>query len=152
MTQPITVIKRNLIGEEIWRYTGLILRREPNALTLPSRCCAEARFNRPDTPFQGILLKKNDRFVETYYTDRWFNVYEIHDRDRIKGWYCNISRPAILEADDQLSYVDLALDLWVTPDLKQVVLDEYEFAAFDLEPETRSRALEALKELRLRFG
>jgi len=67
MTQPITVIKRNLIGEEIWRYTGLILRREPNALTLPSRCCAEAHFNRPDTPFQGILLKKNDRFVETYY-------------------------------------------------------------------------------------
>ena len=66
MTQPITVIKRNLIGEEIWRYTGLILRREPNALTLPSRCCAEAHFNRPDTPFQGILLKKNDRFVETY--------------------------------------------------------------------------------------
>jgi hypothetical protein len=42
--------------------------------------------------------------------------------------------------------------LWVTPDLTQVVLDEDEFAAFDLEPETRSRALEALKELRLRFG
>ena len=81
MKQSITVIKRNLAGEETWRYTGLILRREPNALIL------EARFNRPDMPFQGILLKKNDRFVETYYTDRWYNVYEIHDRDdeRIKG-------------------------------------------------------------------
>ena len=147
MTQSLTVIKRNLAGEETWRYTGLILRREPDALIL------EARYNRPDTPFQGILLKENDRFVETYYTDRWYNVYEIHDRDddRIKGWYCNIGRPAILEADNRLSYVDLALDLWVTPDRQQVVLDEDEFAALDLDPETRSRARLALEELRLRF-
>jgi len=145
---PITVIKRNLRGEETWRYTGRILRRESNAVIL------EARFNRPDTPFRGILLKQNDRFVETYYTDRWYNVYEIHDRDdgRIKGWYCNVGQPVILEADDRLSYVDLALDLWVTPDRKQVVLDEDEFAALGLEPETRSRALAVLDELRLRFG
>ena len=144
---PITVIKRNLRGEETWRYTGLILRREPDALIL------EARFNRPDMPFQGILLKENDRFVETYFTDCWYNVYEIHDRDddRIKGWYCNISRPAILEADDRLSYVDLALDLWVTSDGEQVVLDEDEFAALDLDADTRSRAQKALEELRLRF-
>ena len=144
---PIAVIKRNLRGEETWRYTGLILRREPDALIL------EARFNRPDMPFQGILLKENDRFVETYFTDRWYNVYEIHDRDddRIKGWYCNISRPAILEADDRLSYVDLALDLWVTSDGEQVVLDEDEFAALDLDADTRSRAQKALEELRLRF-
>lgn len=143
----ITIIKRNLAGEETWRYTGLILRREPGALIL------EARFNRPDTPFQGILLKENDRFVETYFTDRWYNIYEIHDRDddRIKGWYCNIGYPAVLEADDRLSYVDLALDLWVTAERKQVVLDEDEFAALDLEPETRSHALAALEELRLRF-
>jgi len=147
MKQPITVIKRNLAGEETLRYTGLILRREPGALIL------EARFNRPDTPLQGILLKENDRFVETYFTDRWYNIYEIHDRDddRIKGWYCNIGRPAILEVDNRLSYVDLALDLWVTPDRQQVVLDEDEFAALDLDPDTRSRARQALEELRLRF-
>ncbi|MBU2609849.1 MAG: DUF402 domain-containing protein [Chloroflexi bacterium] len=144
---PITVIKCNLAGEETWRYTGLILRREAGALVL------EARFNRPDVLFQGISLTENDRFVETYFTDRWYNIFEIHDRDddRIKGWYCNIGYPAVLEADDRLSYVDLALDLWVTPDLKQVVLDEDEFAALDLEPEIRSRAQKALEELRLRF-
>jgi len=100
MTHFITVIKRNLAGEGTWRYTGLILRREPDALILPSRCRAEARFNHPDTSFQGILLKENDRFVETYLTDRWYNIYEIHDRDddRIKGWYCRVGlrqhRPA----------------------------------------------------------
>lgn len=143
----VTVIKRNLQGEETWRYSGHILRREPNALIL------EARFNRPDTPFQGILLKENDRFVETYFTDHWYNIYEIHDRDddRIKGWYCNIGYPAILEADDRLSYVDLALDLWIAPDGMQTVLDEDEFAALDLDAETRSQALAALEELRLSF-
>jgi hypothetical protein len=143
----VTVIKRNLQGEETWHYTGHILRREPNAVIL------EARFNRPDTPFQGISLKENDRFVETYYTDRWYNIYEIHDRDddQNKGWYCNVGQPAVLEADDRLSYVDLALDLWVTPDRQQVVLDEDEFAALDLDPDARSRARLALEELRLRF-
>jgi predicted RNA-binding protein associated with RNAse of E/G family len=151
MTQPIAVIKRNLTGEDTWRYTSLILRREPGALILPSRCCAEARFNRPDTPFQGILLKENARFVGTYFTDRWYNIYEIHDRDRIKGWYCSIGQPAILEADDRFSYVDLALDLWVTPDCQQVVLDEDAIVNLDLDPNTRSRAQKALEELRLRF-
>jgi len=56
-----------------------------------------------------------------------------------------------MEADDRLSYVDLALDLWVTLDRQQVVLDEDEFAALDLDPDTRSRAQKALDELRLRF-
>ncbi|MBA4380779.1 MAG: DUF402 domain-containing protein [Anaerolinea sp.] len=147
MTQSLTVIKRNLAGEETWRYTGHILRREPNAVIL------EARFNRPDIPFQGISLKENDRFVETFYTDRWYNIFEIHDRDdgRIKGWYCNIGYPVVLEADDWLSYVDLALDLWIAPDGAQTVLDEDEFATLDLDPDTRSRAQQALEELRLSF-
>jgi predicted RNA-binding protein associated with RNAse of E/G family len=41
--------------------------------------------------------------------------------------------------------VDLALDLWVTPDRQQVVLDEDEFAALDLDPDTRSRAQKGWK-------
>ncbi len=143
MKQPITVYKRNLAGEVTWQYTGQLLRRKPEAVLL------EAPFNLPDTPFMGTLLKKNDRFVETFFTDRWYNIFEIHDRDddRIKGWYCNIGTPAVLEADDRLSYVDLALDLWVAPDGKQTVLDEDEFEALDLDSATRSKARLALVEL-----
>jgi hypothetical protein len=47
--------------------------------------------------------------------------------------------------------VDLALDLWVTPDCQQVVLDEDAIVNLDLDPNTRSRAQKALEELRLRF-
>ena len=143
MTQAISVIKRNPAGEEIWHYTGTLLRREPHMIVL------EARFRPPDLLFMGIVIRSGDRFIETYYFDRWYNIFEIHDRedDRLKGWYCNIGRPVVLEADQVISYVDLALDLWVAPDGAKTVLDEDEFAALDLDADTKTRALAALKEL-----
>ena len=144
---PITIIKRNVHGEETFRYTGVILQREPGMVVL------EACFNRADLPFMGTVLRFGDRFVETYYTDRWYNIFEIHDLDddRIKGWYCNVSRPAVLEEDDRLSYVDLALDLWVAPDGSQTVLDEDEFVLLELDVKTRRQAGAALEELRRLF-
>jgi len=101
----------------------------------------------------GTFIKHGDRFVEVYYTDRWYNIFEIYDRDdgRRKGWYCNIGRPAVMETEDVISYVDLVLDLWIAPDGTQTVLDEDEFAALDLDAETRSRAWAALEELQTLF-
>src|SRR5512139_3681072 len=89
--QPITVLKLNLAGEETWRYAGRLVSYEGSKVVL------EALFNRPDTPFHEILLKEGDRFLETFYTDRWYNIFEIHDRDsdEVKGWYCNIGCPAV---------------------------------------------------------
>ena len=147
MTQAISVIKRNAAGQEILRYVGTLLRQEPHVIAL------EASFSRPDQPFMGMVMKTGDRFVETYFTDRWYNVFEIHDRedDRLKGWYCNIGRPAVMELENTISYVDLALDLWVAPDGAQTVLDEDEFAALDLDENTKSRARAALKELQEHF-
>lgn len=145
---PITVIKRNAQGEETWRYTGVLMRHDGTALHL------EASFNGPDTPFMGTFIKHGDLFVEVYYIDRWYNIFEMHDRDdgKLKGWYCNVGKPAVLEAEDVISYVDLALDLWVAPDGTQTVLDEDEFAALDLDAETRQQARAALEELRKLFA
>ena len=142
----IKVLKRNLAGEVTWRYEGRVLRRLPNALVL------EAFFNRPDLPFMNILLKEGDRFVETFYTDRWYNIFEIYDRDDglLKGWYCNIGRPAVIE-NDSVSYVDLALDLWVSADGEQTILDQDEFDRLGLDPESISKACSALEELQARF-
>jgi len=148
----VTVIKRNLQGQEAWRYTGRVLERQPELIIL------EARFNRPDLPFHGILLGQGDRFVETYFTNRWYNIFEIHDRvdDCVKGWYCNVSMPAVIEHEQEdgliVSYVDLALDLLVYPDGKQLVLDEAEFAELDLDEQGRRQALQALEELQRLFA
>jgi protein associated with RNAse G/E len=53
----------------------------------------------------------------------------------------------ILEGDI-VSYVDLALDLWVSVDGKQTVLDEDEFELLELTAELRSKALNGLDELK----
>lgn len=147
MSETILVIKLNPERVETWRYNGQVLRRWADAVLL------EARFNREDTPFHDILLKKGDRFVEMYYTDRWYNIFEIHDRDddSLKGWYCNITCPAEFTAG-QVSYVDLALDLLVYPDGRDLVLDEDEFAELKIDDATREQARAALEELRALFS
>lgn len=144
----IAVIKRDAQGRETWRYTGEILERGANFVRL------EARFNRDkDYPFQDTVLRVGDRFVETFYTDRWYNIFEIHDRDddRIKGWYCNVGRPAAWEAVDTISYVDLALDLWVSAAGWKEFLDWDEYARLRLDWQTRARVRDALYELAKMF-
>ena len=142
----ITVIKRNDSGQETWRYQGRRLEQADGRLVL------EAFFDREDMWLQGMLLSKGDRFIETYYTDRWYNIFEIHSRDddSLRGWYCNISRPAEIEGD-AVSWIDLALDLLVFPDRRQVVLDEDEFARLEISPEERRQAQAALVELQSIF-
>ncbi len=148
LNHVITVIKRNLAGHEVVHYSARVLRQGSNFVIL------EARFNRPDLTILSTLLETGDRFIEIYYTDRWYNIFAIHDRDdeHLKGWYCNIGKPAVLESSHQLSYVDLALDLWVAPDRTRTVLDEDEFAALELDTDTRRQAKAALEELQKLFA
>ena len=142
------MLKLDPQGRETWRYHGQVLQ------SLPDRVVLEARFDREDRLFHGMPLRRGDRFLETYFTDRWYNIYEIHDREdgSIKGWYCNVGKPAVEEAEGVISYVDLALDLWVAADGTQTVLDEDEFAALNPSPELRQQAYKALDQLQNNFN
>ena len=142
MSERVLVLKLNPLGKEMWRYEGDVLERTPDSLTL------EALFDRDDRPFMDTTLKRGDRFVETYYSARWYNIFEIYDRDdgALKGWYCNITQPAAW-TDGRVEYVDLFLDLWVSADGTQTVLDEDEFAAADLPEDVRQSARQGLAEL-----
>lgn len=139
----IKIQKKNLAGEVMYEYEGEELRRDETSIVL------EALFTRDDMPFMDVTFKKGDRFVEYYYSDRWYNIFAIYDRDdgKIKGWYCNVGMPAVIE-DQIVSYVDLALDLWVSANGAQTVLDEDEFTALHLTAELQQRALEALEQLK----
>lgn len=90
--------------------------------------------------------------MEYYFADRWYNIFAIYDRDEhnIKGWYCNIGKPAAIE-EDLVSYEDLALDLWVSMDGSQTVLDEDEFEQLNLSDELKASALQGLAELKELF-
>jgi len=61
---------------------------------------------------------------------RYYNVFQISSPEgTLKGWYCNLGLPAQLDPEScELSYVDLALDIWANPDGSFVVLDEDELA------------------------
>jgi protein associated with RNAse G/E len=142
----IKVQKKKLTGDVTYEYEGELLYRDETSVKL------EALFDRADMPFMDVVFKKGDRFVEYYYTDRWYNIFVIHDGvdGKIKGWYCNIGKPAVIE-DGVVSYVDLALDLWVSADGRQTVLDEDEFEALELDEELKSGALQGLQELKQLF-
>jgi uncharacterized protein len=142
MAQPITVIKNDHTGTEVWRYEGEIIERGDTYIVL------EAYFNRDDRDDGYIAWRRGDRFVETFYTDRWYNIFEIHDVNSgaIKGWYCNITRPAHFSGIT-ISSDDLALDLFVYPDGRPLIQDEDEFAALPISAQDRAQAYAALQAL-----
>ena len=142
----IKVQKMDPAGKVQIEYEGDELHRDAHSITL------EALFTREDMPFMDVTFKKGDRFVEYYYSDRWYNIFVIYDRDdgKLKGWYCNIGEPALIEAH-MVSYVDLALDLWVSTTGQQTVLDEDEFEVLNLSEELRQNALRGLEELKNLF-
>ena len=142
MGSAITVHKLNEQGAEVFHYNGILIGERGNSLTL------EAYYERSDVQFFGLTFREGDRFIETYYSDHWFNIFEIHDTDDdIKGWYCNITRSARIE-QGHIYAEDLALDLLVYPDGRVQVLDEDEFEAMELSESDRKNALSALEELK----
>ncbi len=145
MPDEVTVYKRDHMGREVTHYHGVIIARGETWIQL------EARFNRDDKHADYVTFRRGDRYIEWFYTDRMYNIFEIHDvdDDHLKGWYCNICHPAIITADSVCAN-DVALDLWVTPSGEMRLLDEDEFRDLPIDVETRARAGRALDELRRR--
>ena len=142
MTDLLTVKKLNLNHELIIAYDGEVLERTPEAIVL------EARFSRETMDLGYAVLEHHDRFVEHFFADRWYNIFEIHSvhDDHLKGWYCNIVKPAAFGAET-IEQVDLALDVWINPDGSYHVLDRDEFEALEIDQATRLRAQQAVGEL-----
>ncbi len=138
----VIVVKMNPSREETWRYDGYIINRSPHKLLV------EAFFNIDEVSLHGITLRRNDRSIECFYDNRWYNIFEIHDQedDRLKGWYCNITMPAEF-TPGKITHVDLALDLLVYPNGDFLVLDRDEFENLALDEKKRSHALSALNRL-----
>jgi len=141
--QPVIVRKLSPNGELVVSYAGIVLERGLAHVRL------EARFSRDTLELGYTTFEKGDRFVEWFFADRWYNVFEVHSvrDDRIKGWYCNITKPALI-GDGVVSAVDLALDVWIGTDGSMLALDEDEFAELNLAEADRQAALKALEELK----
>ncbi len=130
------------MGDIVWHYPAVVLEKGASWIRL------EAFFNRDDNDLGFAIFKRGDRFVETFYNDRWYNVFAVYDglKGHLQGWYCNICRPAHID-ESAVRCEDLALDLWVTPDGQGQVLDEDEFELLALDAGERRKCLAALQEL-----
>ncbi len=142
----VTVRKLDAAWREVYRYPARVLWRGPQSVTVA------AIFQMPTMRVGGLLLATGDCFVETYYANRWYNILAVYAQaeGRLRGWYANIGEPLPWTAAE-IAYRDLALDLVVRADGRQVVLDEAEFAALPLADTERRRAQQALQAVRRRF-
>jgi protein associated with RNAse G/E len=138
----ITVIKKNTLGETKVRYEGEIIEHVANSVVI------EAYWSQATKELGYTRFESGDRFIEYYYTDRWYNIFDIASAEGArKGWYCNIAEPAAIFAD-RIEQVDLFLDIWVDPKGHILILDEDEFEADrTLSNELRSRAWQGLDDL-----
>ena len=120
---PVHVRKLRPDGSQAYAWDGVVLRCVSAGIVL------RAQFNVDLVDLGFTTFRRGDEFVEFYYWDRWFNVFQVSAPDgTLKGWYANVGLPAELRADtSELVYVDLALDVWAHPNGEFVVLDQDEF-------------------------
>ena len=127
-------------GETV-RYEGVVLRQSERHLLV------HARWTLPKLELPHLAFERGDHFFEHYFFDAHFNIYEVRaPGGKLKGWYCNVCRPATL-AGGVLRSEDLELDLVVSQDGRFRVLDEDAFAARDYDAATRAAARSALEAL-----
>ena len=117
----ITVNKLNSLGEIKIQYQGEVLERLTDGVII------QAYWELPLKDLGYTCFEPGDRFIEYYFTNQWFNIFDISNAsNERKGWYCNIAEPADIH-DDQIKQKDLLLDVWVDPGGSTLLLDEDEF-------------------------
>ncbi|MFP4321017.1 MAG: DUF402 domain-containing protein [Anaerolineales bacterium] len=138
----VRVHKNDAYGQPVWHYDGRLIHRTPNMMQI------EAFFARADVVTEYHTFRQGDRMVEWFFSQQWFNIFQMHDVDdgRLKGWYCNLTRPAHL-TETTITADDLALDVMVYPNGAFVVLDEDDFAALALDATDRKAARRGLDTL-----
>jgi protein associated with RNAse G/E len=127
---PVHVRKLKPGGKQDYAWDGVVLRCDAAGIVL------RAEFNVDLVERDFATFRRGDVFVEFYYWEpngtggsaRNYNVFQVSSADgALKGWYCNLGLPAHLDAQTgDMSYIDLALDVWANPDGSFVVLDEDE--------------------------
>lgn len=133
----ILVRKLNYDGLETWRWSGKLVEQNEGVMVI------DAIFNAPPRDLGYMRLESTDLFHEYYYTDRWFNIFQVFAADgTLKGWYCNICKPAIF-IDGKIDFVDMVLDVFVYPDGRSLVLDEDEFGELKQSKYSPDDALQA---------
>ena len=143
----INIEKHNHHGEFVLAYPGEIVEQGETWV------CLRAVFDRSESNLGFVIFRRGDVFYEWFFSNQWYNIFQVHEGDSqtLKGWYCNITRPAHIDADRVYSD-DLELDVFVMPNGTIILLDEEEFAALNLNTDERMAALRAIQDIRQRVS
>ena len=142
----LTVRKMDIASKTELTWTGQLREHTHDWLQI------EARFDLYNYIDLGYaIFERGDRFIEWFFTTRWYSIYQIHAHgdDALKGWYCNVTRPALL-VGHEIHTVDLALDLWVDECGVHRLLDGDDFAQLPISKQERYHAKAGLAQLRAR--
>jgi hypothetical protein len=137
------IVKLDHTGHALTRYPGEGVYADDEVVV--ARCIWTA-----PKPFaiESFFLQAGDIFMEHFYPHQGYNVFVVYSAiGSLKGWYCNITAPAEV-AGDEIRWRDLALDLLVLPDGREILLDADEFEALPLSSTDREAAHQALAALR----
>jgi hypothetical protein len=137
-TVRINQIKHDRVGD---RYTGVVISDDGDHLVLQAVWLHENDL--------GVArIEPGDIATEHYWRSRYFSIWEVRGPAGLRGWYCNVARPAVL-ADGVIQSRDLELDVWISADwATHVILDEDEFEASTLiarHPELAAEARRAAR-------
>lgn len=149
LAQSITVRVLKYDGTEYRRWEASIAQQDGSLIVLDAEFDVEVKHATLGT------IPKGTRTVEYYWLDRWYNVFRfLEDEGQTRLYYCNINMPASLN-NNELTYVDLDIDILVRPDLSFRVLDVEEFEAnadeYGYSDEVKREARNALNELTARI-
>lgn len=144
MSETITVHKHNAHGQHIFSYAMRVIERSTNWVYV------EGEFLTRDSVDVGLFVfRRGDIMREWFYSDRYYNVFRVHDAttQQLKGFYCNITRPARITAES-ITADDLELDVLVSPDGVVLLDDEDEFNALNLPEPEHAAALNAVETIK----
>lgn len=139
----VRVMKYNGALHRSWR--AQLSRREESLLIL------DAAFEEEVRHAQLGLIRRGTVSIEYYWLDRWYNVFRfLEPSGGVRNFYCNVNMPPTFDGHT-LSYVDLDIDILVSPDLSYEILDldEFEINAlrYKYPAYVRNRARRAVEEI-----
>ena len=89
---PVKMRKLRPDRSEVFSWAGEVLRCDDESIVL------RAEFNVDQVELGFTTFRRGDIFVEFYYWQRWFNIFQISAPDgTLKGWYANLGQPVELE-------------------------------------------------------
>jgi hypothetical protein len=73
--EPFTIRKLDQAGREVLSYQARVLMRDPRSIVLHTSWTREPQ----DLGF--VLLEPGDLWTETFFADRWYNIFGIRASD-----------------------------------------------------------------------